>query len=262
MNLISSGIEPLLNLIELVLLLLALVITTRDSVAQMVTPYRVQSLLLALITGTATLLGSGAGIEEPGAGSLEAAAFVAFLPFLMMVLIRPLLIRATVAPPLRRLFRPMTPQAVAQAEREWTKHEVSTSGKDYVWFLCLVIIAFIVGFVIATEIVPAGSQGADNVSFRIALTVALVLYLVGLYNMIGKGDTISQVIGLLVMDHGLYLAVVRLVQQPRPSWWFIVGLYVYTLITLMILIVLLPKFSAVSKTIDLAEIADNSSLKG
>ena len=91
--------------------------------------------------------------------------------------------------------------------------------------------------------------------------VSLSLHLIGLYNMVVKRDIISQVIGLLVMDHGLFLAVVKIVAIPVPATFFVISLYFYTLITLVILLVLLPSVSRVAG-VNLSEIPASSELKG
>ncbi|MBK8050830.1 MAG: hypothetical protein IPK16_29235 [Anaerolineales bacterium] len=96
---------------------------------------------------------------------------------------------------------------------------------------------------------------------RVGLAVALALNLVGLFNMIIKQDIISQVIGLLIMDQGLYLAVVKIVKIPVPATYFVISLYFYTLITVFILLILLPKLRATAQSIDLTEIAHESDLK-
>ena len=80
--------------------------------------------------------------------------------------------------------------------------------------------------------------------------------------MVIRHDIISQVIGLLVMDHGLYLAVVKIVAVPVPATFFVISLYFYTLITLVILLVLVPQMRRRTNTIDLDEIAHNSTLEG
>ena len=101
-----------------------------------------------------------------------------------------------------------------------------------------------------------------NVADQIGLLTSLLLALSGLYNMVIKQDIISQVIGLLMMDHGLYLAVVKIVPVPYPATFFVIALYFYTLITVFILVILLPRVCDAVKSIDLTDVRARSDLKG
>jgi hydrogenase-4 membrane subunit HyfE len=71
--------------------------------------------------------------------------------------------------------------------------------------------------------------------------------------MISQRDLISQILGLLVMDHGLFLATVWVTTLPSLIPTFIISLFLYILITLVILMILLPELHAQSKTINVAE---------
>lgn len=99
------------------------------------------------------------------------------------------------------------------------------------------------------------------VSTQHSLAVAVTLLLLGIYTMITRQDLISQVIGLLVMDHGLFLAAMRVVPTDLlvliPA--FAVSLVLYILITVLILIVLLPQLQQASNTL---EVSEQSELKG
>ena len=98
----------------------------------------------------------------------------------------------------------------------------------------------------------------------IGLTVTITLVIVGLYNMVIKRDLISQVLGLLVMDHGLFLAVLRIVLTQRATAVipFVWSLYFYTFLTVFILVLLLPQLRRMTGTIDLSTIEHDSNLKG
>jgi hydrogenase-4 membrane subunit HyfE len=251
----NISIDPAVNLLEVVMLFTALLITTRDSVEQIIMPYQAQSWVMAIAVCVAILHVQGTdGLSLNRAGL---AVLVTLLPVILALFIRRLLIRVTVSMPGALLFAPRLPVELhEQAEREWSKHSVSVSAKDYIWFLVLVFAAFL----IVGQIKPGQLSSPEGMG----LTVSLALYLVGLYNMIAKRDIISQVIGLLVMDHGLYLAVVRVIPSAStyPVAMFILSLYFYILITLFILLLLLPRLREESKTIDLSDITRNSNLKG
>jgi hypothetical protein len=77
-----------------------------------------------------------------------------------------------------------------------------------------------------------------------------------------KGDIIAQVIGLLTMDHGLYLAVVKIVAIPVPANFLILALYAYTLITVAFVVVIVPQVSHFTKSTDLEAVTRSSELKG
>jgi hypothetical protein len=64
------------------------------------------------------------------------------------------------------------------------------------------------------------------------------------------------------MYHGLYLAVVKIVEIPVPATFFVISLYFYTLITVFILVILLPRVRQVAGSIDLSEVSNQSNLKG
>jgi len=81
--------------------------------------------------------------------------------------------------------------------------------------------------------------------------------------MFRKRDLISQTIGLLVMDQGLYLAVLKVVDVPVPALYFVAGLWFYTIITVVILVFLVPQVHRECKGgINLDEIAKQSELRG
>ncbi len=233
--------------LEIGLLVTALLITVTGSVNKVVVTYRLQSLLLAVVTGLAAVTQPTTGQTGP-----QFAGLIVLLPLALAVLIRRLLIRATArtTPELQATGE----SAMIDAERVWrdsSETAVSTRPADAAAFLGLLAVAFL----IANEI-------SKNPETRIALLVSLALPFTGLYNMIFKRDIISQIIGLLVMDHGLYLAVVKVVQIPTPATIFVISLYFYTLITMAILVFLLPQVRRVTGQIDLGEIARNSDLKG
>jgi hydrogenase-4 membrane subunit HyfE len=177
---------------------------------------------------------------------------VVLLPVALAMWIRPLLIRATARTEPGRLL----PGAAAQAdaERVWrdsSETAVVTRIVDVVAFLGVMAVAFL-----------AAGRLAQEPAQQIGLLVSLALPFAGLYNMLAKRDIISQIIGLLVMDHGLYLAVVKVVEIPTPAIFFVVSLYFYTLITVAILLFMLPQVRRVTGQIDLDEIARQSELKG
>jgi hydrogenase-4 membrane subunit HyfE len=76
--------------------------------------------------------------------------------------------------------------------------------------------------------------------------------------MSNKRDIVAQVIGLLVMEHGLFLAAVR-VAPPALATLFVVSLFCYVLVTLTILLWILPALHRASRSIQLSK---HSQLRG
>ena len=158
-----------------------------------------------------------------------------------------------------RRFRIRHEKYLAQerdAETAWIGRKIVSSSQRVLLVLpVLLLIAFLVPFTITT---PGFSS-----SEKIGLAVSLALHLMGLYNMtLPQRDIISQVIGLLVMDHGLYLAVVKIVEVPVPAAFFVISLYFYTAITMFILVILLPELRRQTGSIERAIIAENVAFEG
>lgn len=236
--------------LEIALLVTALMITVSASVNRVIATYRLQSWLLAAVTGLAAL--TELIRQQRLAIFIVFVGMVVLLPVALAIGIRPLLIRATARTEPGRLV----PSAAAQAdaERVWrdsSETAVVTRSVDVIAFLGVMAIAFL-----------AASRLAQEPARQIGLLVSLALPFAGLYNMLAKRDIISQIIGLLVMDHGLYLAVVKVVEIPTPAIYFVISLYFYTLITMAILLFMLPQVRRVTGQIDLDEIARQSELKG
>lgn len=238
--------------VEYALLILALNITVTNSVARVIKMYRIQCVLLAF----AVALTAWAKLEiagEEGAAIYVQLALILVLPASLAMYVGKLLRRATAygTPTGDRTAR-KRPDA-EQVWRDATEQGVSHRVSDVVAFVAVAILAAVIalGF---------GFKGEGE---TLGLTVSLTLHLIGLYMIAYKRDLISQTVGLLVMDHGLYLAVVRVVDLPAPGLLFVVGLWFYTGITLFILVELVPQVRLrVSRGIDLDGIASRSELKG
>jgi hydrogenase-4 membrane subunit HyfE len=236
---------------EIGLLVTALMVTVSASVNRVIVYYRLQSLLLAAVTGMGALSGMIQRGEPPFA-TVVFVGLIVVLPLGLAIGIRWLLIRATARPQEERLAAGES--AHSDAERIWrdsSETAVKTRPLDVAAFVALMAVSFLVA-----------SQITQVPVVQIGLLVSLALPFTGLYNMVFKRDIISLSIGLLVMDHGLYLAVVKVVNVPDPARLFVISLYFYTLITLAILVFMLPQLRRITDQIDLDEIARQSELKG
>lgn len=249
-----GALRNLAVLLETGLLVTALFITISSSIGRVIGTYRLQSLLLAVVTGLAALnqLLQGATGTGTGAGFV---GLIVLLPLALFGGVRYLLARATV--PHMPGTRKGVDDARHEAERVWreaSEKAVTVRPADVAAFLGLAGVAFLVAY----QIFPTQSADWD----QIGLMVSLSLHLTGLYNMVFKRDIISQIVGLLVMDHGLYLAVVKVVPITQLAIFFVISLYFYTLITMAILVFMLPQVRRVTEQIALDEISRRSELKG
>lgn len=282
--------QSLVNLLEVALIIIALVVTVASSISDAVKWYQWQCLVLAVVTTLTAIIAVG---EQPDMlfsdvqtwfDLIPLILLIALLPTVLFFAIRPLLHRATLATapssnqdtlktllvaifvsPVEGLTH-WCPQRLAprmqryrelerDAEALWQSRQTAQNQlRTMLQFLLLVVIAVLVPLYMA-------STTYFKTFAHVGLAVSLSLHLVGLFNMFTRHDIISQVIGLLIMDQGLYLAVVRIVAIPVPAIYFVVSLYFYTLITIFVLVFLLPKIRETAHSIDLADIANESDLK-
>lgn len=288
-------LENLLNLLEVLLIVTALFITISETVGAAITYYQRQSwLLFAVVTITAIIKPGVAPTLILLIALLPALMAIIIRPLLHRATLahRSTQIIDEIIDDLKMMVAPVTGwllemsdrfrrsqhatleplqgrrARVAQrlvryreqekdAEAEWQRRQTMENGIVSLLIIALLLlIAFGIPFVIDANEAPEFTPAE-----RIGLAVSLALHLIGLYNMVFKRDIISQVIGLLIMDHGLYLAVVKLVEIPVPATFFVISLYSYTLITIIILLVLLPQVRAQTESIDLDMIAANSDLR-
>lgn len=262
----QSLLDRSAQLLEFLLLLTALRITLTSSIDGIINTYRGQSLILAAVTA----LNAGIELKKKNSFGPEAQLVIlviAVLPLLLAILAKPLLLRATrsaASSPkgkqpmmflLRLPFRDSNFREAKQVWRDASEQSVRVRALDAVAFIAIVALAAYVATWFNSK--PGGK------SIRlIGLTVSLSLHFVGLYIMTSKRDLISQTVGLLVMDHGLYLGLVNIVTVPVPAIFFAVALFCYTAITFVILYVMVPQVRFVEGTIDLNKVARDSALKG
>lgn len=239
------------DLFEILLLITTLLISTSSSVVRIIHSYQMQSYILAFITGSTVAI---VFYKDPRVSSFVMIFAIIILPIGLALLIEFILAHATLGSTQKRLA--LTLNERQEAQYIWRRNETSTSIRirETIVFGGLVTLAFLVAFHLVSDTFQTPQ--------RLGLMVSLTLYLVGLYNMIIKKDIISQIIGLLIMDHGLYLAVVKIVAIPLPASYFVIGLVFYTFITIFILIIVLPELRHRTNSINLVEITQTSDLIG
>lgn len=254
----ASELSEVSNLLSYLLVIVALFISAASTLKLMVRLYRVQASLLTLIVVLTAL--------EPGRTRL-ALAFVAVLPMMLAVLVPTLLARASLGArrsaavaSRRDLARRIASQrgAVARVELTWLQNGGSrlAGGVSVTVDIVLIAAAFLVAYRLVYG--PGGTLGALDASVAPSLAVTMALVLQGLFTMTNKLDIIGQVIGLLVIEHGLFLAAVRIAPPPL-TYLFVWSLFFYVLVSLTILLWILPELHRASGSITVAE---NSVLKG
>lgn len=237
------------------LIIIALWISATRTLTLMVRLYQTQALVLTSVVLITAF--------EPGR-KLLALGLVAILPVALAVIVPPLLARATLDATIARsdeyndgegrLRRWTAAQrrALNEAKQMWLRHGGSR--------LPVSLSAAMDMFLIATAVLVAyrlsGGESAAKVTPSLAASIALLLQ--GLFTMINKNDIVSQIIGLLVVDSGLFLAAVR-VAPPALAYLFVLSLFLYMLVTLTILLWVLPGLHHTSSSI---EVVGNAKLKG
>ncbi len=178
---------------------------------------------------------------------------VALLPFLMGVSIKPILARATLvtSEPLELDVRKWL-GFVEEAELTWLEHGRLRlpAGYSFILDATLTTLAFVIAYNLGSAL--------ESIE-KISLAVSLALLMLGLFVMINNQDLLAQVIGLLVSEHGLFLAAIRVVRQKQLAIVLAVSLFFYLALTLTILLWVLPSLRKMSKSL---EIKDQTQLKG
>ena len=237
------------------LVIIALWISATRTLILMVRLYQAQALVLTVVVLITAF---------ESQRTMLALGLVAILPLTLAALVPPLLARATVdatsvrlgtrasGPTSLRGFSAAQRRALNEAELIWLQHGGSR--------LPVSLSTAIDMFLIATAVLVAYRLGGGGEPARVApnLAVSLALLLQGLFTMINKNDIVSQIIGLLVVDQGLFLAAVRVAPAALADL-FVLSLFLYVLVTLTILVWVLPGLHRTSSSID---VADNAELRG
>jgi hydrogenase-4 membrane subunit HyfE len=250
-----SNIMPvIIGALSFVMLILAFRITTAQTVYYMIPLYRFQSWFLALVT----LLVALTPTEERNLPHLIVGPFVV-IPLILAYVIEPLLAQATAQEDVtvqQRFRRLLTREDRQEARRlalpVWLQSRPAQRGALLTLSIDLVVIllAYAIAFGLLGETYPVQAN---------SLAISIALLLLGLSAMTNKQDIISQVMGLLVMEHGMFLAGINVIAIPPVTAIIVFGLMVYIIVTLIILVVLLPELHRLSDSI---EIEDQEQLKG
>ncbi|HLF27943.1 MAG TPA: hypothetical protein VJG32_16540 [Anaerolineae bacterium] len=230
----------------------ALGIVAIPDIRVMIRLYQIQSIVLA---GIAVVTAIIPVLEEhPFQALLTLPAMLP--PLFLAATVEFMLARATIPPQeadkphylKREYWRSLLPRAAAI----WLRHG-PTRVSPVVGFINFAL-------VMGTYVAAFGlTHSTDSPRlFEFSLMIALGLLMLGLLALGTQGNLIAQVMGLLVAEHGLFLAVVRIVSGLAVPL-FVASLFLYILLTLMILLVLLPDLRRASESID---VNDQRELRG
>jgi hydrogenase-4 membrane subunit HyfE len=232
----TGAVPQIAVLLSYLILIMALMISASSTLKRMVTWYRAQSLVLTVVV----LL---TGLES---GRIQGAvAALALLPATLAVVVPPLLRRVA-------LTRERGTDLI------WLQHGGSRlrGGQSAAVDMLLIGTAVLVANRVFRGVGGVDAGVDSGVVSSLAVTIALVLQ--GLFTMGNKRDIIAQVIGLLVIEHGLFLAAVR-VAPSALAFLFVLSLFFYLLVTLTILFWILPELYRASRSI---EVEDHTRLRG
>jgi hydrogenase-4 membrane subunit HyfE len=231
------------NVLAAILLALALMLVLTPNVQAMIRLYQGQSLVLA---GIALITAIAHGQQE--------VILAMAPPLILALLIEYMLARATVLAHERRTQNSLRSQARSLWLRQGPARIAPLVG---LIDLLVVMLTYTIAFAATSRTASIAVATGTSID-AFCLTIALGLLILGLFALGTQGHLIAQVMGLLVAEHGLFLAVVRLVRFTTLTV-FIIGLLLYILLTLTILLVLLPNLRQTSASM---QVTDQRELRG
>lgn len=257
----SNAETPPLALISLIpsflMLAAALYISYVERVSKMITWYKIQSVFLVIVIWLAALL--------PHFDIMKAKIpliFLSLIPIFLYFLIEPVLARATLIEDLGfidrlkqvpyQIFHPhLTANIREQALITWLK-PVPQRTRPILTILIELAMVFL-------ALITAFRLESGDPTRALNLAVSFSLLAIGLSVLTFKQNIIAQIIGLLIMEHGMFLAVVQVIESSPTTYAIAIALFLYILVTLTILLFLLPDLHRLSGTI---QVDEQEQLKG
>jgi hydrogenase-4 membrane subunit HyfE len=154
---------------------------------------------------------------------------------------------------------------VAEARPVWTAYDPEivplahrqriNSLTSFIFSLILIAFAYAVAFKLSQQIVsnlPPALQQFPVSNLIYGLGASLALLLVGLFNMINSPDVRSQIMGLFVMENGLFLAaIIVIIITPNQHFIlaFLLTIITWYVLTWIILLIFLPRVRQYSGSI-------------
>lgn len=257
-------IKNLILVPAFMMLILALLISYSMTVGRMVSIYILQACILSGITVLTGLEIFTDPARNAGVGAVVLYVALGMLPLVLATIIRPLLARATLPQDdpwiagVVRLHRRRS--LIAEAKPVWLEHGRARGSAvtNISINLGLTVLSFFIAYRLAQGQTARQRPPQDPLD-SINLAISLGLVLIGLFVLIVKTDIISQIIGLLIMEHGLFLAAIKVVKIQALGLIFVISMFFYILVTLLILVILLP---ALRKQAESIEIDEMSELRG
>lgn len=255
--------EDMIAVLALFMALCAIGIVSVGAIRRMILLYQLQSVILAILTVMV-----GYGLSKSADRAISDVwewllAFAILIPGFLAYTIEPLLVQATVPPEMHWTARIVSILRLSPKHRQENQQlrdealivwlEQGLSPTRQVAFGAFSLFLTAIASWAAMQLFPK-EQGR-----MVTLAISLTLLMLGILAMISREDLISQIMGLLVMDHGLFLGTVAVLSHPNLIPFFVSSLFLYILITLIILIVILPELHNESGSI---KVNDQSILKG
>lgn len=245
--------EAILTILAVAMAVCAIGIVSVGAIQRMILLYQVQSVFLVILT---VLAGQSSADKTP-ADLLWRLIFAISIPGLLAYTIEPLLVQATVQPDMQWAARLAgILRFGAEHRRESKQHrdealvvwlEQGLSPTRQVAFGIFSLLLTVMASWTALKLIP------DDQKRSATLAISLTLLMLGILAMISREDLISQILGLLVMDHGLFLGTVVVLKHSNLISFFVISLFLYILITIIILIIILPELHSKSKSIRVGE---------
>jgi hydrogenase-4 membrane subunit HyfE len=245
--------EVALTILTFAMALCAIGIVSVGAIQRMILLYQVQSVFLVILT----VLAGQSSTDRTPTDLVWRLIFAISIPGLLAYTIEPLLVQATVQPAtdwtarlagilrFRAEHRHDGKNRRDEALVIWLEQGLSPTRQ--VAFGILSLLLTVMASWVALKLIP------DDPKRSAALAISLTLLMLGILAMISREDLISQIMGLLVMDHGLFLGTVVVLKHSNLIPFFVISLFLYILITIIILIIILPELHSQSKSIRVGE---------
>jgi hydrogenase-4 component E len=207
-----SGVSSALDTLAIILLLIALVGIATYRLERAIWLVGGQALVLATVALT---IGAATGSWHVyAAAALTVAVKVIAIPFVLL-------------------------QVLQRVQR---RHEIELTIPSRTAFFITIVLVLLAYHVAGTIDLPAA------VPNRHVLPVSLALMLLGLFLMVGRRTALSQVLGLIVVENGVYLAA--LVATSGLPLAVELGVFFDVLVGVLLMGVLMTRISETFETID------------
>ena len=139
---------------------------------------------------------------------------------------------------------------IIRARSKWLKYnpeynlKVTIVRSSPLTSLIISSILVFIAYIVSSQVAPQFAEEKFH-----GLVASLALLLVGLFIMISAYDIFSMMMGLLVMENGLFLAVVIVIIDPFLLSAFILSMFAWYTLTLIILVIFLPRLRHSSSSI-------------